>query len=64
MKDIRVPDVAGMFTTFFAKGKPLFVDVELFTDPAHYVKMMGYDKPIDFQLKVEDDKQRDGERKK
>lgn len=47
-----MPDVPGMFTTFFAKNKPLFVDVELFNDPSHYVKMMGYDKPIDFHFKV------------
>lgn len=50
-----MPDVAGMFTTFFAKKKPLFVDVEFFTDPSHYIKMMGYDKPIDFNLKVKED---------
>lgn len=45
----------GMFTTFFAKKTPLFVDVELFNDPSHYIRMMGYDKPIDFHLKVNED---------
>ncbi len=50
-----MPEVAGMFTTFFAKDRPLFVDVELFNDPSHYIKMMGYDKPIDFHMKVNED---------
>lgn len=51
MEDITVPDVAGMFTTFKVHNKiPLFVDVGLFTDPSHYVKMMGFDKPIDFKF--------------
>lgn len=50
-----MPDVPGMFTTLFAKKTPLFVDVELFNDPSHYIKMMGYDKPIDFNLKVNED---------
>ncbi|KAJ6641525.1 Transmembrane protein 70 like, mitochondrial [Pseudolycoriella hygida] len=54
VQDVHVPEVAGMFTTFLAKNRPLFVDAELFSDPSHYVKMMGYDKPIDFHLgKVE-----------
>jgi transmembrane protein 70 len=48
--DIIVPDVPGMFTSFQVKGSPLFVDPRLFDDPGHYVKMMGYDKPIDFKL--------------
>lgn len=45
-----------MFTTFLVKeqgsGKSsaLFVDPKLFDDPQHYVKMMGYDKPLDFQM--------------
>ncbi|KAG4071029.1 hypothetical protein HA402_001466 [Bradysia odoriphaga] len=65
IKDVRVPEVAGMFTTFFAKDRPLFVDVELFTDPSHYVKMMGYDKPIDFHMKVNDgDTKETGKRNK
>lgn len=65
MEDINVPEVAGMFTTFFVKNKPLFVDVELFSDPSHYVKMMGYDKPIDFHLKVNEGVEKaDGERNK
>lgn len=60
-----MPEVAGMFTTFFAKDQPLFVDVELFTDPNHYVKMMGYDKPMNFHMKInEGDVKAEGERTK
>lgn len=48
--DVKVPDVPGMFTSMLVKGKPLFVDPRMFPDPEHYVKIMGYDKPIDFKL--------------
>ncbi|KAJ4443858.1 transmembrane protein 70 homolog, mitochondrial [Periplaneta americana] len=48
--EVVVPDVPGMFTSFQIKGSPLFVDPRLFEDPAHYAKMMGFDKPIDFKL--------------
>lgn len=47
---MHVPDVTGMFTTFKVNDKALFVDVSQFTDPNHYAKMMGYDKPIDFKF--------------
>lgn len=39
-----------MFTTFKVGKTPLFVDVAQFTDPSHYVKMMGFDRPIDFKF--------------
>lgn len=45
-----VPEVPGMFTSFLVNKRPLFVDPALFDDPEHYVKIMGYDKPIDFKL--------------
>lgn len=53
-----MPDVPGMFTSFMVKNKssnksiPLFVDPRVFGDPTHYVKIMGYDKPIDFKLNL------------
>lgn len=52
MDDIQVPDVPGMFTTFQVGKQSLFVDPSLFTDPNHYVRLMGYDKPIDFKLAI------------
>lgn len=50
LEDVVVPEVPGMFTTFMVKDKSLFVDPSLFPDPTHYIKIMGYDKPIDFKF--------------
>jgi len=57
VEDVNVPEIPGMFTSFLVKPKgsgkkpmALFVDPRLFEDPTHYVKLMGYDKPIDFKL--------------
>ncbi|XP_018567654.1 transmembrane protein 70 homolog, mitochondrial [Anoplophora glabripennis] len=49
-EEVKVPDVPGLFTTFFAKGKALFLDPRLFDQPEHYAKIMGFDKPLDFKL--------------
>ncbi|KAH8257438.1 hypothetical protein KR038_009792 [Drosophila bunnanda] len=48
--DVTVPEVPGMFTSFMVGKRPLFIDPALFDDPEHYVRIMGYDKPIDFKL--------------
>ncbi|XP_055627800.1 transmembrane protein 70 homolog, mitochondrial [Toxorhynchites rutilus septentrionalis] len=50
LDDVVVPEVPGMFSTFTVKNKGLFVDPKLFADPTHYIKIMGYDKPIDFKF--------------
>ncbi|XP_036336801.1 transmembrane protein 70 homolog, mitochondrial [Rhagoletis pomonella] len=50
--DVKVPEVPGMFTSFLVHDKPLFVDPSLFEDPEHYVRIMGYDKPVDFKLEL------------
>ncbi|XP_061713276.1 transmembrane protein 70 homolog, mitochondrial [Cydia pomonella] len=49
-EDVVVPEIPGMFTTLVAKGKPMFVEARHFSDPVHYAKMMGYDKPMDFKM--------------
>ncbi|XP_062550559.1 transmembrane protein 70 homolog, mitochondrial [Armigeres subalbatus] len=49
-ENVVVPEVPGMFTTFMVGDKSLFVDPSLFADPTHYIKIMGYDKPIDFKF--------------
>ncbi|XP_047995670.1 transmembrane protein 70 homolog, mitochondrial [Leguminivora glycinivorella] len=49
-EDVIVPEIPGMFTTLVAKGKPMFVEARHFSDPMHYAKMMGYDKPMDFKM--------------
>uniref|UniRef100_A0A182JC54 Transmembrane protein 70 homolog, mitochondrial n=1 Tax=Anopheles atroparvus TaxID=41427 RepID=A0A182JC54_ANOAO len=50
IEDVTVPEVGGLFTTFLVKNKAMFVDPQLFPDPTHYIKIMGYDKPIDFKF--------------
>jgi len=49
------PDMLGMFETFRVRGKSLFVDPSLFED-SDFIKLMGYDKPMDFTYHDEDDK--------
>lgn len=49
-EDVEVPDVPGMFTTMKVKGIPLFIEARFFSDPMHYAKIMGYDKPLDFKM--------------
>lgn len=51
-EDVKVPDVPGMFTSMVIKGVPLFMDPRMFPNPDHYIKIMGYDKPIDFKLNL------------
>lgn len=48
--DVVVPDVTGMFTNCIIKGKPLFLEQNFFHDSSHYIRIMGYDKPMDFKL--------------
>lgn len=55
VEDVVVPEIPGMFTTLNAKGYPLFVEARHFSDPMHYAKLMGYDKPMDFKLGEQDD---------
>ncbi|XP_023291617.2 transmembrane protein 70 homolog, mitochondrial [Lucilia cuprina] len=52
--DVKIPEVPGMFTSFNVGKRSLFVDPALFEDPEHYVKIMGYDKPIDFKLDLKE----------
>ncbi|KAL0100824.1 hypothetical protein PUN28_019302 [Cardiocondyla obscurior] len=48
--DVKVPDVTGMFTNCVIKNIPLFFEQKFFSDSSHYIRIMGYDKPIDFKL--------------
>ncbi|XP_018310662.1 transmembrane protein 70 homolog, mitochondrial [Mycetomoellerius zeteki] len=49
-EDVVVPDVNGMFTNCIIKNIPLFLEQKFFYDSSHYIRIMGYDKPIDFKL--------------
>lgn len=58
-----MPEVPGMFTSFVVNGTPMFVDAKQFTDTDHYIKMMGYDKPLDLKLQIDEDGSRSKEKK-
>lgn len=59
---MTVPEVPGMFTSFLVRDIPLFVDPKLFEDPHHYVKIMGYDKPMNFKLNLNEEDHKDGKK--
>ncbi|XP_042536616.1 transmembrane protein 70, mitochondrial [Dipodomys spectabilis] len=46
--DVKIPNSAHLFTTFYAKTKSLLVNPVLFTNPDDYNHLMGYDKPFTF----------------
>ncbi|XP_038665559.1 transmembrane protein 70, mitochondrial isoform X2 [Scyliorhinus canicula] len=49
-KDVKVPGVSKMFTTFYANRKSLLVNPVLFWHPNDYSHLMGYDQPFSFNL--------------
>ncbi|KAG9356151.1 hypothetical protein JZ751_000995 [Albula glossodonta] len=49
-KEVSVPDVSKMFTSFYANQKSLLVNPMLFPVPHDYDHLMGYDKPFSFDL--------------
>ncbi|XP_051468007.1 transmembrane protein 70, mitochondrial [Apus apus] len=59
-KDVKIPDITKMFTTFYAKTKSMLVNPTLFPNPQDYHHLMGYDKSLFFNLEEEKE---DGERK-
>ena len=63
--EVTFPQVPGLFTTVYVKGCPMFVDPELFMDKEAYIKLMGYDKPIEWQMLLSDpDKHNAGKNEK
>lgn len=61
-EDVRVPSIAGVFTTFEVNGKPLFADPPGFFNKEDYIKLMKYDEPVqDWKLPSFDEEiSRDG----
>ncbi|XP_074841833.1 transmembrane protein 70, mitochondrial [Carettochelys insculpta] len=49
-RDVKVPNICRMFTTFYAKTKSMLVNPMLFTYQQDYDHLMGYDKPFYFDL--------------
>lgn len=48
--DVKIPNSAHVFTTFYAKTKSLLVNPSLFSNPKDYDHLMGYDKPFTFNM--------------
>ncbi|XP_055475175.1 transmembrane protein 70, mitochondrial [Psammomys obesus] len=48
--DVKIPESAHIFTTFYAKTKSLLVNPVLFPNPEDYNHLMGYDKPFTFDM--------------
>ncbi|CAK6980134.1 transmembrane protein 70%2C mitochondrial [Scomber scombrus] len=48
-KEVRIPAVSKMFTTFYADKAGLLVNPDLFLLSQDYNHLMGYDKPFSFQ---------------
>lgn len=47
--DVEFPEIHGILSTLTVKGKPLFVDPSQFLDRRVYIKLMSYDKPMDWE---------------
>uniref|UniRef100_A0A8D2IQN8 Transmembrane protein 70 n=1 Tax=Varanus komodoensis TaxID=61221 RepID=A0A8D2IQN8_VARKO len=54
-KDVKIPAISRLFTTFYAKTKSMLVNPSLFEYPQDYNHLMGYDKP--FMLDLEEPNQ-------
>lgn len=48
--EVSVPDVSGMFTSFYANRRAMLVNPMLFSLPHDYNHLMGYDKPFTFDM--------------
>jgi len=55
LADVKVPELPGTFTTLHVKNIPLFCIPPDFIYKEHYGKFMGYDKPINFKLGLENE---------
>ncbi|XP_026142477.1 transmembrane protein 70, mitochondrial [Carassius auratus] len=49
-RDVIIPDVSRMFTSFYAKKRSMLVNPMLFPLPHDYNHLMGYDRPFSFDL--------------
>lgn len=52
-KQVRIPEVSKMFTTFYADRMGLLVNPDLFSIPQDFNHLMGYDKPFSFEAEVD-----------
>ncbi|XP_033124763.1 transmembrane protein 70 homolog, mitochondrial-like [Anneissia japonica] len=49
-KDVQVPSVANLFTSFKANGRSFMVDTQSFNSANDYAHLMGYDKLPDMDM--------------
>lgn len=49
--EVRLPMTQKLTVTFYANEIPLFVDPQAFDDVTHYQRILGYDKPYEFDVK-------------
>nr|XP_020668591.1 transmembrane protein 70, mitochondrial [Pogona vitticeps] len=47
-KEVKVPDLSKMFTSFYANTKSMLVNPMVFEYPQDYNHLMGYDRPFTF----------------
>lgn len=47
-RDVKVPDISKMFTSFYAKKHSMLVNPDAFQLPQDYNHLMGYDRPFVF----------------
>ena len=52
--DVEVLNVPAMFTNLKVNNVPLLVDPASFTDRQAYIRLMSYDKPMDWELPPDD----------
>lgn len=52
-KQVRIPEVSKMFTTFYADKMGLLVNPDMFFIPQDFNHLMGYDKPFSFDTEVD-----------
>ncbi|KAK7504544.1 hypothetical protein BaRGS_00004030 [Batillaria attramentaria] len=55
--DVTVPDIPGMFTVLEVKGTPLFLVPQDYLVRDAYVHLMGYDKPLEWELPKSEERQ-------
>ncbi len=61
--EVEHPDFGGFLMTVKVEGKPLFIIAEGFLSKEAYIKLMGYDKPIDWSMPDDDDDKKKSEQK-
>lgn len=52
---VRLPMTQKLTITFYANNCPLFVDPAAFEDITHYQRILGYDRPYEFDNIMGDD---------